>query len=205
MKPNRLKKLLAWKIVAFLLAAAIAAFGLFAIARSTKSQQMGQPLTAAESQAVHAAIDLMRSKGLTKQADLAAQIDKKGIWRAASPNDPYMKQSEADHNTPFAYTLSTSRHPSAIVLAARFFTETTPTARAALMIHEMGHYQAYVKTGHSDEFDGYKAEYDTHKQLGLTETDGLTYFSMLDGVVEYVVPRLPIYKTYPDVKEYMAN
>lgn len=202
---HRFKNSLRLKLVAFTIAAAIAGFGLFAIARSVKPRQMGQPLTELQSQTVHAAINLMRSKGLVKQADLAAQIDKKGIWRAASPDDPYMKQSEADHNTPFAYTLSTSHQPSAIVLAARFFTETTPTARPALMIHEMGHYEAYVKTGHSDEFDGYKAEYDTHRLLGLTEADGLTYFAMLDGVVEYVAPRLPVYKTYADVKEYMAN
>jgi hypothetical protein len=139
------------------------------------------------------------------EATQATQIERIGLWHAASPTDGYLKRAEQAGDTPFAYTLSSGHHPSAIVLAPRFFTETTPTARAALMIHEMGHYRAYVQTGHSDEYDGYKAEYDTHTKLGLGESDGLTYFSMLDGVVENVAPRLPVYKTYPDVQGYIQQ
>jgi hypothetical protein len=188
-----------------LIVAAIVGFSIFAIARSFSPGRVGRPLQPSEAADVKAAITLMLARGLTSQAALAAQLDKRGIWQAATPSDPYLKMAEKAGDTPFAYTLSSGHHPSAIVLAPRFFTETTPTARAALMIHEMGHYSAYVKTGSSTEYDGYKAEYNTHKQLGLTDADGLTYFAMLDGVVEYVVPRLPVYKTYPDVEAYIKE
>ena len=73
------------------------------------------------------------------------------------------------------------------------------------MIHEMGHVRAYLKTGRSEEYDGYKREYDTHARLGLTERDGLTYFALLDGVTEYVLPRAPAYKSRPDIKAYLAQ
>lgn len=183
----------------------IAVFSILAIARALTPPRSDRPLQAAQTAAVESAITLMRARGLTPEAALAAQLERQGLWRAASPSDRYLKGAEQAGDTPFAYTLSSGRHPSAIVLAPRFFTDTTPAARTALMIHEMGHYRAYVQTGRSDEFDGYKAEYDAHKKLGLGETDGLTYFSMLDGVVEYVVPRLPVYKTYPDVAAYITQ
>lgn len=166
---------------------------------------IGQPLAADQEKAVEDAAKLMASRGLADDAVLTNQLLAKGIWKAARPDDPYMKASEKSGDTPYAYTLSDGKHPSAIVLASRFFTEATPTGRAAVMVHELGHYRAYVATGKSDETDGYKAEYDKHAKLGLTQDDGLVYFSMLDGVQEYVVPKYPAYKNYPDVKQYMTQ
>ena len=193
-------------LAAFLLAlTAIVVFSVLTVARALTPKRTDRALTAGELSAVQSAFTLMQSRGLTDQAALGRQIAARQLWRAATPADPYLKRAEQEGDTPFAYTLSSGRHPSAIVLAPRFFTDTSPTARAALMIHEMAHYRAYVQTGRSEEFDGYRAEYDTHKQLGLSETDGLTYFAMLDGVVEYVVPRLPAYKTRPDVQWYMSQ
>jgi hypothetical protein len=186
--------------------AGITIFSVLAIARALKPPpRVDHALNAEESKTIEDAIALMRTRGLTSEATQATQIERIGLWHAASPTDGYLKRAEQAGDTPFAYTLSSGHHPSAIVLAPRFFTETTPTARAALMIHEMGHYRAYVQTGHSDEYDGYKAEYDTHTKLGMGESDGLTYFSMLDGVVENVAPRLPVYKTYPDVQGYIQQ
>ena len=200
------KNLLALGLTALvLIATGITVFSVFAIARALNLPRSDRPLRGSEADAVRAAILLMRTRGLPQEAALAAQIDRRGLWRAASPDDRYLKGSEQAGDTPFAYTLSSGHHPCAIVLAPRFFTDTTPTARAALMIHEMGHYRAYVQTGRSTEFDGYKAEYDTHAKLGLGETDSLTYFSMLDGVQEFVAPRLPVYKTYPDVADYIKQ
>jgi hypothetical protein len=161
------------------------------------------PLTAQQSQVVRDAAALMAARGLTDEARLTNDLLTRRIWRAASPDDPYLADSEKAGDTPFAYTLSAGRHPSEIVLAPRFFTQ-TPTGRAALMLHELGHYRAYIRTGQSTELDGYKAEYDTHAKIGLSENDGLVYFSMLDGVVEFVVPHFPRYANYPDIKSYMA-
>jgi hypothetical protein len=126
-----------------------------------------------------------------------------GIWVRAFPNDRYLKTAEQNGDTPYAYTLSAGKHPSAIVLAPRFFTESlTMPSRASLMIHEMGHYEAYVATGKSDEYDGYKTQYDAAQKLGLGESDGLIYFMMLDGVTQYVVPRDPSYGRKADVQKY---
>lgn len=169
---------------------------------------IGRPLNPDETQQVKAAIALMREKHLADQANMAAGLEKEGKWVAARPNDPYIAQSEKAGDTPFAYTLPDDNHPHSpikIVLASRFFTDADTTAEAALMIHEMGHWKAFVANGSSTEYDGYKAEYDTHNQLGFGQNDGLAYFAMLDGVVQNVVPRDPSYKTYPDVKNYMAQ
>jgi hypothetical protein len=154
---------------------------------------------------VENALRRIKSRGIIADANLGERLLKQGIWRAASPTDVYINQAEKAGDTPFAYTLSPGKKPIAIVLAGRFFTDATPLGQAALMIHELGHYQAYVLVGRSDEYDGYKPEYDLHTQLGLTEKDGLVYFSMLDGVVEYVVPRAPNYATKPDVKQFMTE
>jgi hypothetical protein len=166
--------------------------------------QTGLPLTASQIGVLNDSIALMRKDDLGDQADLAVKLLAKGIWRLASPDDRYMADAERQGDTPFAYTLSAGHQPSAIVLAPRFFTETDgPTDRAALMVHEMGHYQAYVATGRSTEYDGYKAEYDANAKLGLT--GGLIYFAMLDGVSEYVVPIDPSYAKKKDVADYMKS
>jgi hypothetical protein len=164
-----------------------------------------QSLTTDQTTMVQAALTLMQSRGLTEDAAFGTNLLNQGIWRAASSTDTYIAQAERAGDTPYAYTLAEGKHIFAVVLAPRFFTETTPTGRAAVMIHEMGHVRAYQATGHSTEYDGYKREYDTHKQLGLTDADGLVYWSMLDGVVENVVPRDPSYKHKPDVKDYIAQ
>ena len=193
-------------VTAFCLAClGVIGFGLLALARTPAPQRTDRALPEGEDGAIQSATTLMRQRKLAPEAALAVQIERRGQWRAATADDPYLKQAEQGGDTPFAYTLADGHHPTAIVLAPRFFSDTTPTARAALMIHEMAHYQAYVKSGRSDEFDGYKAEYDAHDTLGLGEGDGLTYFAMLDGVVEYVVPRDPSYKKRPDVKGYMES
>jgi hypothetical protein len=167
--------------------------------------QVGRKLTGEEATCLRDAAKLMGNRGLQSDSNLTNLLMSKGIWRAARPDDIYMRGSENSNNTPFAYTLFEGKRPNAVVLAPRFFTDTTPTGRAALMIHELGHYRAYLKSAKSDEVDGYKPEYDTHVKLGLTEADGLVYFGMLDGVAEYVVPKYPVYKTYADVAGYMAN
>lgn len=167
---------------------------------------IGQPLTPAQANQVSDAIALMRKKGLSSWADQATTLEKAGLWKEAKPNDPYIAGSEKAGDTPFAYTLPDDKHPHSpieIVLAPRFFTDADTTAEAALMIHEMGHWRAFVKNGSSTEYDGYKAEYDTHNQLGFGQNDGLAYWAMLDGVVQYVVPRAPAYKRFPDVKNYI--
>lgn len=200
------KDSLLMSVSAFCLACVgVIAFGLLALARTPGPQRTDRALSEREEGTVQAAAALLRQRKLSVDAALAMQIERRGQWRAATPDDPYLKQAEQSGDTPFAYTLGKGRRPATIVLAPRFFADTTPTARAALMIHEMAHYQAYLRTGRSDEFDGYKAEYDTHDTLGLGEGDGLTYFAMLDGVVEYVVPRAPDYKKRPDVKGYMES
>lgn len=193
-------------VLAFCLACAgVIASGLLALARAPTPQRTDRALSDTEDGAIQAAVALLRQQKLAPEAALAVRIERRGQWRAATPDDPYLKQAEQNGDTPFAYTLADGHRPTAIVLAPRFFADTTPAARAALIIHEMAHYQAYVTAGRSDEFDGYKAEYDTHDKLGLGESDGLTYFAMLDGVVEYVVPRDPSYKKRPDVKGYMES
>jgi hypothetical protein len=169
---------------------------------------IGQPMTSAQSKNVTDAIALMRKKGLSTWADQATTLAKAGKWKAAKTNDPYLTASEKAGDTPFAYTLPDDKHPHSpieIVLAPRFFTDADTTAEAALMIHEMGHWRAFVKNGSSTEYDGYKVEYDTHDQLGLGESDGLAYWAMLDGVEQYVVPRAPAYKNYPDEKAYIEQ
>lgn len=193
-------------VAAFCLACVAAiALGVLALARVPPPERTDRALTSREEDAVQAAAVLLRQRKLAPEAALAKQIGRRGQWRAASPDDRYLKLAEQGGDTPFAYTLASGHRPTVIVLAPRFFSDTTPPARAALMIHEMAHYEAYVRAGRSDEFDGYRAEYDTHDKLGLGEGDGLTYFAMLDGVVEYVVPRDPSYKKRPDVKGYMES
>jgi hypothetical protein len=120
---------------------------------SAGSDNVGQPLTADQEKAVRDAANLMAAHGLADDANLTKSLLDKHIWKAAADHDKYLADSEKAGFTPYAYTLSDGKHPSAIVLAPRFFTEATPTGRAALMIHELGHYKAYVATGKSDETD----------------------------------------------------
>jgi len=190
-----------------LLLAALGGIGIYVSARALNPARPGLPLTSDQRTMVVQAVDLMRRKGLDGQADLADSLLSRGIWRAAGPTDAYLKQSEASGDTPYAYTLSSGHTPSAIVLGPRFFNtiNNTTAGCAAVMIHEMGHYQAYVKTGKSTEYDGYKAEYDTHNRIGLSPADGLVYFSMLDGVAEYVVPRDQSYRAKPDIADYLKS
>ncbi|MCW3062494.1 MAG: hypothetical protein JWQ02_4315 [Capsulimonas sp.] len=183
--------------------AIVAVCGPGCASKSHSAAQMGRPMTATERAMVTKAAELMAKKGLKEEATLTTSLLGKGIWRSATDTDIYMKQAEQDGGTPYAYTLSEGKNPSAIVLAPRFFNETTETARASLMLHELGHYRVYVKTGRSDETDGYKAQYDENKKLGMGEESSLPYFAMLDGVVEYVVPKYPEYKNFSDVKGYM--
>lgn len=160
-------------------------------------------LTDTEAAQIKTSIGILHKQGLSDDERLASTLLKSGIWKPAAQDDVYIKGAESQGDTPFAYTISDGHHPSAIVVAARFFSDTTDTGRAAIMIHEMGHYRAYVAHGQSTEYDGYKAEYDKSKKLGLTERDGLVYFGMLDGVEEYVVPIDKSYTKYPDVKAYI--
>lgn len=168
--------------------------------------QAGRPMSPAEQRDVVDAIAVMSSHGLSDQAALANQLLAKHIWRAALPTDEYLAGSTKSGYTPFAYTLFDGKKPNAIVLGPGYFDKSTTTiARASLMLHEMGHYQAYTRTGNSDEVDGYKAQYDTHTKIGLSEADGLVYFCMLDGVQQYVIAKYPQYKNYPDVKAYISQ
>ena len=169
------------------------------------SSQPGTPLTQQQHLTVQDAINAMKSSGLLEDSLLASTLLRDGIWRAASTDDPYIGGAEKSGDTPFAYTLSPGHKPIAIVFAARFFNSTTQLARAAVMIHEIGHYKAYVKTGRSDEYDGYKEEYDNYRKLGLSEKDGLVYFAMLDGTAQYVVPRVRSYASHPDLAQFMTN
>jgi len=180
--------------------------GLLAVRRALPpAARSAAPLTAAQTTALRAAITLLRKRGLAGDASLAAALLQQGKWHAAGPDDPSLAQAEHAGGTPYAYTLADGKKIVAVVLAPRFFGEATPTARAALMVHEMGHVRAYLKTGRSDEYDGYRREYDTHAQLGLTARDGLPYWAMLDGVTQYVLPRAPAYKSRPDVKAFLAQ
>lgn len=197
------KPLILALLVAFILLSAVTLFGILTVARALSPKRTDRRLSASETATVRAAVARMRQATLTDEAAQAETLMTARIWRAATGGDGYLKQAEAAGGTPYAYTLADGRRVQAIVLAPRFFTETTRNGRAALMIHEMGHYRAYAATGKSDEFDGYKREYDTHRQLGLGENDSLVYFSMLDGVVEYIVPRDASYKTKPDVKAFI--
>ena len=194
-------------IIAVLVAAGLLGItlGALSLKRALLPGRSDLPLTPAQAAAVQAALTLMRQRGLTSDAAFGTMLLRQGQWRAASATDAYLAQSERSGDTPYAYTLADGKRIEAVVLAPRFFTETTPLGRAALMIHEMGHVRAYQKTGQSTEYDGYKREYDTHSQLGLTDADGLVYWSMLDGVVEYVVPRAPAYKNRPDVQDYLKQ
>jgi hypothetical protein len=171
---------------------------------SNSSNLPGSALTDNQHAAISSAIELMDSSGLARFAGLARQIDRAGEWRAALPNDQYLAASEKSGDTPFAYTLPDPSHPYqpiAIVLAPRFFTDADERAQAALMVHEMGHWLAFLKKGKSTEYDGYKTEFDNHKALGLTSDDGLTYYAMLDGVEQNVVP---IDKSYAKQSEIVA-
>ena len=172
---------------------------------SDSSTLPGSALSPAQQASVESAIGLMKSKGLISFVKLATQIDNAGKWRAALPDDQYLAASQSSGDTPYAYTLPDSAHPHqpiAVVLAPRFFGEADQRAEAALMIHEMGHWMAFVKTGQSTEYDGYKTEFDNHKKIGLTSDDGLTYFSMLDGVEQNVVPRDKSYAKQPEIIAY---
>ena len=169
-------------------------------------REPGHPLSAGERKTLDADAAYMNAHGLNHFGALAKQLADSGIWMDANDGDRYLRGAEQNGDTPYAYTLSGGKHPSAIVLAPRFFAENLSDAsRASLMIHEMGHYEAYVATGKSDEYDGYKTQYDTSAKLGLTEADGITYFMMLDGVEQYVVPRDASYAQKPNVKEYIEQ
>jgi hypothetical protein len=165
----------------------------------------GLTLTAPQTAALTKALTIMSSRRIVRDANLGSMLLAQGIWRAATRTDIYIAAAEKSGDTPFAYTLSSGHKPSAIILAGRFFGGTTDLGRAAIMIHEMGHYMAYVRTGRSNEYDGYKAEYDSYPRLGLSENDGLVYFSMLDGTAEYVVPRDHRYATRPDLAQFLTN
>ena len=168
--------------------------------------QAGLALGTNEASLLRQCADNIAAHGLPQYATLARALLAKGIWRRARPDDQYIREEDQSGDTVYAYTLSNGKHPSAIVLAPRFFTEDLSlAARSSYMIHEMGHYQAYVATGKSTEFDGYKAQYDAAKSLGLSETDGLVYFMMLDGVQEYVVPIDPSYGRKADVRSYIQQ
>src|SRR5581483_7356164 len=98
--------------------------------------RVGRPLNSDEAKQVSSAIALMRSKGLSSWADQADTLLKKGRWKAALGNDPYIAGAEKAGDTPYAYTLPDDKHPHSpveIVLAARFFSDADPTAKAALM------------------------------------------------------------------------
>jgi hypothetical protein len=177
--------------------------GYLVVAGTVTPVSVTDTLSDSEAAQVRTSIGILHKQRLSDDEKLASTLLKSGTWKAATPQDVYMKSAESQGDTPFAYTLSNGHHPSAIVLASRFFTDTTDTGRAAIMIHEMGHYRAYVAHGQSTEYDGYKAEYDKSKKLGLSERDGLVYFGMLDGVEEYVVPIDKSYAQYPDVKAYI--
>jgi hypothetical protein len=145
---------------------------------------------------------------LNDWSDFALKLLKAGRWRAASADDYYLQWAQKQGDTPFAYTMpsaKTPRAPIAIVLAPRFFTDADLNAQAAIMIHEMGHWRAYNARGRSDEYDGYKTEFDAHRRLGLTDADGLTYFAMLDGVCQYVVPRDSSYAKDPEIAAYLKE
>jgi hypothetical protein len=173
---------------------------------SVRSGQLpGTALTSDQTAALTQALQLMRSHGLVDEGALGQKLLAEGIWRAATTDDKYIGGAEKAGDTPFAYTLSPGHNPVAIVLAARFFDQATPLGQAAVMIHEMGHYKAYVKNGRSVEYDGYKAEYDSYPRLGLSDKDGLVYFSMLDGTAEYVVPRDKTYAKRSDLKQFLSN
>ena len=199
MKTARYKAVHVKAVIALLFAFSVG------LCRSDSSAQVGRPLTTAELTQINASLSLMRTAGLGTQANDGQKLLQLGMWRAASPDDAYIAEAQKAGGTPYAYTLSPGHQPTAIVLADRFFTETTPLGRAAVMIHEIGHYKAYVKSGRSDEYDGYKAEYDTYPQLGLSEKDGLVYFAMLDGTAEYVVPRDKSYAKRPDLQQFLTN
>lgn len=194
-------------IIAIVVAACLAGItlGALSIKQALVPDRSDLSLTTAQKTTVQSALALMRQRGLSAEAALGTNLLRQGKWRASSSHDAYIAQSERSGDTPYAYTLAEGKHIEAIVLAPRFFTETTPTGRAALMIHEMGHVRAYQKSGQSTEYDGYKEEYDTHVQLGLTDADGLVYWSMLDGTAEYVVPRDPSDKNRPDVQDYLKK
>ena len=202
-----MKKPLLATFAAFIVIACLVGLtlGIVSVKRALIPARTDRPLAASQTAAVLTAISLIQRRGLAADAALATTLRQQGKWRAASPSDVYIAQAERGGDTPFAYTLAHGTAIVAVVLAPRFFTDTTPTARAALMIHEMGHVRAYLTTGRSGEYDGYKREYDTYARLGLTERDGLTYFAMLDGVAQYVLPRAPAYKTRPDIKAYLAQ
>jgi hypothetical protein len=181
---------------------------LVASCHSKASGSAGLALTPDQSKAVATALTKIRSSGLKNYADLGGKLNTQGQWLLAAPDDPYIAGAEKNGDTPFAYTLPDSLHPKqpvAIVLAPRFFTDADPTAQAALMIHEMGHWMAFQRQGSSTEYDGYKAEFDAHKQLGLTQTDGLVYTFMLDGVAENVVPIDKSYAKKPEVAAYIKE
>jgi hypothetical protein len=140
-------------------------------------------------------------------------LDKAGKIRVGTTDDTYFSQEEQNGDTPYAYTLPTEptmarpfgpQTPIVIVLAPRWF-DTTTRAQASLLVHEAGHWKAYLKSGMSDEYDGYKAQYDANAYIGLAQSDGLPYFCMLDGVAENVVKRAPEYAKRPDVADYIAG
>lgn len=198
------RKIILCLIATVAVLSAVIGFGWFVLAGNVLDpSRTDRRLTPQEQLSVQKAIGLMRRQGLTDDAAMAGRLLSTGIWRSASSEDIYIKGAEAQGDMPFAYTLSNGKHPKCIVLASRFFTDATDTGRAALMIHEMGHYRAYLATGDSTEFDGYKREYDQAKQLGLSANDGMVYFGMLDGVSVYVVPKAPGYAEKPDIKQYM--
>ena len=62
-----------------------------------------------------------------------------------------------------------------------------------------------VEIGVMPNMDVAKAEYDSYPRLGLSDKDGLVYFSMLDGTAEYVVPRDKTYAKRSDLKQFLSN
>ena len=188
---------------------AIIALALLSISIASSSQDApaGRVLSPDESTKVRATVRIMADAKLSALSTLAAALLSSGKIFAAAKDDPWFASAESSGDTPYAYTMPDSSHPrqpTAIVLAPRYFAA-TPRAQAALLIHELGHWQAFRARGSSTEFDGYKLEYDTASRIGLTERDGLTYFAMLDGVVQYVVPRAPAYAKRADVAEYIKS
>ncbi|HEY3331210.1 MAG TPA: hypothetical protein VGK19_14370 [Capsulimonadaceae bacterium] len=180
---------------------------------SARAPLPGRPLNANERASIAAAVMLLTERDCKEWARAVIELQRGASVRVALPQDIYIATEEKNDGTPYAYTLpdesprkrgAKSVRPIAIVLAPRFFTA-TPASQAALLVHECAHWRAYLIRGASDEYDGYKAEYDAAMKIGLDESDGLPYFSLIDGVVENVIKRNPEYRDKANVKAYMAN
>ncbi len=173
----------------------------------------GRCPTKAEAAAVLNATKYLYERKANAWANLIRLIDKAGKIRVGTDDDTYFAQETKNGDTPYAYTLPTEptlarpfgpQFPVAIVLAPKWF-DTSLRSRASLLVHEAGHWKAYLVKGLSDEYDGYKAQYDANPLIGLDQSDSLPYFCMLDGVAENVVKRAPEYGKKPDVADYIAG